>query len=71
MASNYALNHSITFIETGRMYDGGKTEQWIGQAVSHRRDEYVLASYEEAAREIEQSTSISDGPARGSDPGRA
>ncbi len=59
---NYALDHGITFIETGRMYDGGKTEQWIGQAVSHRRGEYVLASkcsgrssYEEAARDIDLS----------------
>ena len=59
---NYALDHGITFIETGRMYDDGKTEQWIGQAVSHRRGEYVLASkclprhsYEEAAREIDLS----------------
>jgi len=62
IAYNYALDHGITFIETGRMYDGGKTEQWIGQAVSHRRNEYVLASktsarasYEEAAREIDES----------------
>jgi predicted aldo/keto reductase-like oxidoreductase len=59
---NYALDHGITFLETGRMYDGGKTEAWIGQAVSHRRDEYVLASkcqaslsYEEAARDIDLS----------------
>jgi predicted aldo/keto reductase-like oxidoreductase len=59
---NYALDHGITFIETGRMYDGGKTEGWIGQAVSHRRGEYVLASkcsgrnsYEEAARDIDLS----------------
>jgi predicted aldo/keto reductase-like oxidoreductase len=59
---NYALDHGITFIETGRMYDGGKTEEWIGKAVSHRRDEYVLASkcaardsYEEAARAIDES----------------
>jgi predicted aldo/keto reductase-like oxidoreductase len=62
IAFNYALDNGITFIETGRMYDGGKTEQWIGKAVSHRRGEYVLASktsarnsYEEAAREIDQS----------------
>lgn len=59
---NYALDQGITFIETGRMYDEGKTEQWIGQAVSHRRGEYVLASkclgrnsYEEAARDIDLS----------------
>ena len=41
---NYALDRGITFIETGRMYDEGKTEQWIGKAVSHQRGEYVLAS---------------------------
>ena len=62
IAFNYALDHGITFIETGRMYDEGKTEQWIGQAVSRRRGEYVLASkcmwrssYEEAARKIDLS----------------
>jgi predicted aldo/keto reductase-like oxidoreductase len=59
---NYALDNGITFIETGRMYDGGKTEAWIGKAVAHRRDGYVLASktgarssYEVAAREIDES----------------
>ena len=59
---NYALDRGITFIETGRMYDDGRTEKWIGKAVSHRRDEYVLASkclgrnsYEEAAKQIDQS----------------
>ena len=62
VALNYALDKGITFIETGHMYDGGKTEQWIGRAVSHRRNEYVLASkcvasnsYEDAAREIDLS----------------
>jgi predicted aldo/keto reductase-like oxidoreductase len=59
---NVALDRGITFIETGRMYDEGKTEQWIGKAVSHRRKEYVLASkcwagnsYQDAARQIDQS----------------
>jgi hypothetical protein len=59
---NYALDAGITFIETGRMYNEGVTEQWIGKAVSHRRGEYVLASkcmgrksYEEAARAIDLS----------------
>jgi predicted aldo/keto reductase-like oxidoreductase len=59
---NYALDSGITFIETGRMYDEGKTETWIGKAVSDRRKEYVLASkcyghnsYEDAAREIDLS----------------
>jgi aryl-alcohol dehydrogenase-like predicted oxidoreductase len=59
---NYALDRGITFIETGRMYEKGKTEQWIGKAVSHRRSEFVLASkcwagnsYEDAAREIDLS----------------
>ena len=41
---NQALESGIAFIETGRMYDEGKMEQWIGKAVSHRRGEYVLAS---------------------------
>lgn len=62
IAFNYALDRDITFIETGRMYDGGKTEQWIGKAVAHRRSDYVLASkcdsrnsYEDAARDIDLS----------------
>ena len=59
---NYALDRGITLIETGRMYAEGKTEEKIGQAVSHRRKDYVLASkcggrlsYEEATRDIELS----------------
>jgi predicted aldo/keto reductase-like oxidoreductase len=59
---NYALDRGIRFIETGRMYADGRTEEWIGKAVSHRRKEYVLASkcggrlsYEEAARDIDLS----------------
>jgi predicted aldo/keto reductase-like oxidoreductase len=59
---NYALDHGITLIETGRMYNDGKTEAWIGNAIAHRRREYVLASkcvgrlsYDEAAREIDRS----------------
>ena len=59
---NYALDNGITLIETGRMYDSGKTEEWIGKAVSSRREEYVLASkcsghlsYEEAKRAIDLS----------------
>jgi predicted aldo/keto reductase-like oxidoreductase len=62
IAYNYALDSGITLIETGRMYDEGKTEQWIGKAVSHRRQEYVLASkcsarssYDDAARKIDLS----------------
>ena len=34
---SYTLDSGIAFIETGRMYDEGKTEQSIGKAVSHRR----------------------------------
>jgi predicted aldo/keto reductase-like oxidoreductase len=59
---NHALDHGITLIETGRMYDEGRTEEWIGKAVSHRRAEYVLASkcwggnsYADAARQIDMS----------------
>ena len=59
---NYALDQGITFIETGRMYDDGKTEEKIGKAVAQRRQDYVLASkcwgrnsYEEAKREIDLS----------------
>jgi predicted aldo/keto reductase-like oxidoreductase len=59
---NYALDKGITLIETGRMYGGGATEEWIGKAVSSRRKEYVLASkcrghssYEDAARDVDLS----------------
>jgi uncharacterized protein len=59
---NYALDRGITLIETGRMYADGETETWIGNAISKRRSEYVLASkclgrhsYDEAARDLDAS----------------
>jgi predicted aldo/keto reductase-like oxidoreductase len=59
---NYALDRGISFFETGRMYDDGQTEEWIGQAIGHRRGEYVLASKcgarlsaDEARRDLERS----------------
>jgi len=56
---NYALDKGINFIETGRPY--GPTEEMVGKAVSHRREEYriaaktVLFSREEAEREVDLS----------------
>ena len=59
---NYALDRGITMVETGRMYDNGVTEEWLGQAVGDRRGEYVLASKcsahltaDEARRDLELS----------------
>ena len=39
---NSALDLGINFLDTAACY--GDTEQLIGQAVSHRRDEYILAT---------------------------
>ncbi len=53
---NYALDKGINFIETGRPY--GPTEEMIGKAISHRRDDFFIAaktihhSYEEALKEV-------------------
>ena len=39
---NTALDHGINFLDTAACY--GDTEELIGEAVSHRRSEYVLAT---------------------------
>lgn len=39
---NEALDNGINFLDTAACY--GSTEELIGKAVSHRRDEYVLAT---------------------------
>ena len=39
---NSALDLGINFLDTAACY--GDTEQLIGQAVSHRRNEYILAT---------------------------
>ncbi len=39
---NEALDNGINFLDTAACY--GPTEEMIGEAVSHRRDEYVLAT---------------------------
>jgi len=60
IALNRALDSGINFIETGRPY-GDETEDRIAAAVSHRRDEFYLASKtgkktaEEALQEIDKS----------------
>ena len=39
---NSALDAGVTFLDTAECY--GSSEELIGSAVSHRRDEYVLAT---------------------------
>ena len=39
---NSALDAGVTFLDTAECY--GNSEELIGNAVSHRRDEYVLAT---------------------------
>jgi aryl-alcohol dehydrogenase-like predicted oxidoreductase len=39
---NLALDNGITFLDTAACY--GNSEELVGNAVSHRRDEYVLAT---------------------------
>ena len=41
---NEALDRGCTFLDTATMYGGGANESLIGQAIGHRRAEYVLAS---------------------------
>jgi predicted aldo/keto reductase-like oxidoreductase len=56
---NYALDRGITYIDTAAGYRN--SEEIIGDSISHRRNEYFLAtktakrSYEEAKAEIERS----------------
>ena len=56
---NYALDKGVNFIETGRPY--GPTEEMIGKAISHRRNEFsvaaktVLLSFEEVRKEVDLS----------------
>ncbi|MCU6790844.1 MULTISPECIES: aldo/keto reductase [Paenibacillus] len=56
---NYALDHGINYIDTAAGYRN--SEEIIGESISHRRDEYFLAtktnkrSYAEAKEEIERS----------------
>ena len=41
---NAALDHGCSFFDTASMYGNGHNESVIGQSLSHRRDEFVLAS---------------------------
>ena len=63
IAYNSALDNGINLIETGRPY-GDETEDRIAAAVSHRRDEFYLASKTakktavEAMQEIDKSLEV-------------
>ncbi|MEX2415950.1 MAG: aldo/keto reductase [Paenibacillaceae bacterium] len=58
-ALNYALDHGINYIDTAAAYNN--SEEIIGESISHRRQEYFLAtktgerSYENAKAQIERS----------------
>lgn len=58
-ALNYALDHGINYIDTAAAYRN--SEEIIGECISHRRDEYFLATktnkrdYATAKEEIERS----------------
>jgi len=58
-ALNYALDHGINYIDTAAAYRN--SEEIIGDSISHRRDEFFLATktakrgYAEAKEEIERS----------------
>jgi len=41
---NTALDQGYTFLDTAAMYGAGHNESLIGKYISHRRDEYMLAS---------------------------
>jgi aryl-alcohol dehydrogenase-like predicted oxidoreductase len=41
---NAALDEGITMFDTGDTYGGGRTEQWLGEALKDRRDEVVIAT---------------------------
>lgn len=41
---NEALDRGYRFLDTATMYGGGLSERWIGEALKHRRGDYVLAS---------------------------
>ena len=63
IALNHALDSGVNLIETGRPY-GDETEDRIAKAVSHRRNEFYLASKtafrtaEEAIQDVETSLKI-------------
>ncbi|MEX1031566.1 MAG: aldo/keto reductase [Paenibacillaceae bacterium] len=58
-ALNYALDHGINYIDTAAAYKN--SEEIIGESISHRRQEFFLAtktgerSYEQAKAQIERS----------------
>lgn len=39
-----ALEDGVTFIDTANIYGGGLSEDYIGQAIEGRRDEYIIAT---------------------------
>ena len=41
---NAALDAGITFFDTARMYGGGKSEEFMGEALKGKRDQVILAT---------------------------
>ena len=39
-----ALDKGVTFIDTANIYSGGQSEDYIGQAIEGKRDQYIIAT---------------------------
>jgi len=39
-----ALDKGVTFIDTANIYSGGQSEDFIGQAIQGKRDQYIIAT---------------------------
>ncbi|MBB6733868.1 aldo/keto reductase [Cohnella zeiphila] len=39
-----ALERGVNFLDTADLYDGGRNEEWVGEAIRGRRDRVVLAT---------------------------
>ena len=60
---NQALDLGYTMLDTAALYGFGKNETLLGESISHRRDEYVLAS-KCALQGVNGQRELSNDPAR-------
>jgi aryl-alcohol dehydrogenase-like predicted oxidoreductase len=47
-----ALDKGVTFIDTANVYSGGQSEDYIGQAIEGKRDQYIIAT--KAAMKVDE-----------------
>ena len=59
---NAALDHGYTFLDTAAMYGDGHNENLIGKYLSHRRNDYLLASKCGIAKGVDGKTEINGDP---------